>query len=332
MPWRIADTVAMLRFQNKGRLPPQLSAFEFSEGGISFARVTRPPGAPPVLHDSGFHPVDTAADRSKALAELVRGRGRRFTGPCTLLMDSSAYSLLLIEAPAVPAEELRAAVRWRIRELIDFHVDDAVIDVFDLPAQKAAGRPSMMYVVAARVPKVGEKIELARRSGLAVHIVDIPELAQRNIASVLPEDVAGVALLSLCDSSSLISLTRQSSLFFARRLDVGLHALSQVDPSHWHAGDDFVRAWLDTVIVEIQRSLDYYESSFAQSPISNLVFAPMAPPIGGLAEYVSQQLGLSARILELESLIDVDSDQAGPIDARCLGAIGAALRVEEPSL
>ena len=66
---------------------------------------------------------------------------------CTTVMELNDYSILSIEAPDVPSVELRAAIRWQIKDLIDFHIDDAVIDVFDAPASGASGKKNNLYVV-----------------------------------------------------------------------------------------------------------------------------------------------------------------------------------------
>ena len=50
----------------------------------------------------------------------------------------------------MPPAELRAAMRWRLKDSIDFRVEDAVIDVFDVPDQNRGGHGRMMYAVAAR--------------------------------------------------------------------------------------------------------------------------------------------------------------------------------------
>jgi len=47
-------------------------------------------------------------------------------------------------------------------------------------------------------------------------------MAQRNLASILPEDVSGVAMLTLTETRGLITITRQGELFLSRRLDLGL--------------------------------------------------------------------------------------------------------------
>ena len=67
------------------------------------------------------------------------------------VLQSSEYQLALVETPDVPPAELRAAMRWRLRDSIDFRVEDAVIDVFDIPPQSRGSQGRMMYAVAARL-------------------------------------------------------------------------------------------------------------------------------------------------------------------------------------
>ena len=70
--------------------------------------------------------------------------------PASTVLRSEEYQLALVEAPDVPPAEMRAAMRWRLRDAIDFRVEDAVIDVIDVPSQGRGGQSRMLYAVAAR--------------------------------------------------------------------------------------------------------------------------------------------------------------------------------------
>ncbi|NKB38817.1 MAG: hypothetical protein GKR93_16925 [Gammaproteobacteria bacterium] len=97
-----------------------------------------------------------------------------------------------------------------------------------------------------------------------------------------------------------------------------------------HSTDqDLIEDWLDTVIVEIQRSLDYYESHFAMPQISSLVITPLSQELPGVAEYISGQLDIPTRILDIQSLIDSELELDSQMQSQCLLAIGAALRSED---
>lgn len=322
----------MFPFWRKEAAAGALVSLGFRPDGVAVARVLRSGGAPPVLDLCAFEPAEEVAD-AQNLARFARRHGFETT-PCSIVVEPEAYSLLLVEAPQVPPDELRAAIRWRIRDLIDFHIDDAVIDLFDVPIEKTAVRTRMMYVVAARVPAIKPRTDLVQDAHLRLSVVDIPELAQRNVAAQLPEDVGGVALLHLSEASGLITLTRQSTLYLARRFESGAETAGA--PLHFDqegGGEEAdAHAWLDSLVVEVQRSLDYYESTFSQPPIGTLVIAPLEDPPAGMTDYLSAQLGVEVRLLDLNTIIDCTEPMDGALQARCFPAIGAALRQEERTL
>jgi MSHA biogenesis protein MshI len=85
---------------------------------------------------------------------------------------------------------------------------------------------------------------------------------------------------------------------------------------------------LDNIVIEVQRSMDYYESHFSQPQVSSLVMTPIGKEIPGITEYLSEQLQIPARILDVNELIDVDEPIPATVQSRCLLAIGTALRQE----
>ena len=224
-------------------------------------------------------------------------------------MGSQEYQLLLLEAPDVPPAELKAAVRWRIKDLIGFHIDDAVIDVFEIPGQYRAGQSHMMYAVVARSKIVQERVGLIENSAAQLEIIDIPEMCLRNVTALTEEDVQGVALL-----------------YLARKLDIGSDALADA------AAGGQGSAALDNLLLEIQRSLDYYDSHFSQPPISALLLAPSESPLPHLQPYLAQNLSVAVRKLELAKLLQSPDTSDETIQARCLNALGAALRMENVAL
>lgn len=269
-------------------------------------------------------PLPASEDRQAALARLVASHGLQGTRAIDVLQPDS-HSLLLIEAPDVQPAELKAAVRWRIKDLIDFHIDDAVIDVFEVPDQGAPGRARLMYAVAARVSQINEQVDTLQGSGLELDVIDIPELALRNITSLLKEDVRGMVLLSFTEDSGLITLTRQGELYLARTLEIGSRELTANDPATQAQA-------LDRIGLEVQRSLDYYESHFSQAPISQLVIAPMLHDVPGMSTHLSANLGVAVSMLDLNTVLACREPLDIALQAQCLTAIGAALRVELKAL
>ena len=285
----------------------------------------------------------SSSEQSAATLQQLSKAHNLEASHCNSVAAQDSFSLLLVESPQVESSELKAAVRWQIKELIDFHIDDAIIDVFDIPGQQERGRPKLMYVVASRTRTVQKHINLIEQNAINLEVIDIPELALRNVAALLPEDQSGVATLYIGRDHGMLTFTRQKTLYLSRRIDLGLDQLL----SHLKAPaeqDEFVldgeepqmpaplQRALDNIVLEIQRSLDYYESHFSLPPVSGLVMAPMEENVPGVLGYLGGNLGVPVRMLDLNALVESDETLTDQLQSQCLFAIGAALREEKRAL
>lgn len=229
------------------------------------------------------------------------------------------YQVLSIEAPPVEPAELRRAVGWHVRDLIDFPLDEAVIDTFDPPDSAQRGR-RMVYVVVARRATVTARAEQLTRAGLRVEAIDIPELAQREVSERLGL-AGGHALLALDQNRGLLTVFRDGEHYLARTLDIGRAALAERGAS---ASADLV--------LEVQRSFDYYESALSQPPLNSLLLFPPDHASDVLQESVIEQLrGVACRTISFEDIVAVKTEPtyAG---ASGLHALGAALRASGQAL
>src|ERR1035438_2848745 len=136
----------------------------FGPTHVAVAVVRRDRGAP-VLERCELLPIPADGGADSASAVIRAAALPRV--PVSTVLRTDDYQLVLIEAPDVPPAELRAAMRWRLKETIDFRVEDAVIDVFDVPVQNRGGQGRMMYAVAA------QRSAVDRHSGA---LVEVPTL------------------------------------------------------------------------------------------------------------------------------------------------------------
>ena len=297
------------------------------------ARVQKDRGQTPRLLKYAYSPLEDINQTQ----QVLRGLGKKNYSsdlPTSTVLKPGDFTLLMVEEPAVPEEEMKQAIRWKIKDMLDYSIDDAVVDVFTIPGQKERGRTPMVYAVAAKKAPVKQCISQLEEADFALQYIDIPELVQRNIASLLPEDQQGVALLSLNDTSGLITLTHQSTLYLARGLEVGTRDLvpsesSWIDeqPGSMSLGPGGMgQALLDNIVLEIQRSLDYYESHFAQPSINHLYIAPLAKDIPGLQQHLDNNLGVRVHMLDLNDVMDCAEPISVQDQSHGFFAIGAALR------
>ncbi|MGB5261367.1 MAG: pilus assembly protein PilM, partial [Gammaproteobacteria bacterium] len=239
--------------------------------------------------------------------------------PCSALLSVGDYQLLVVDAPEVPPEEIAAAIRWRIQDMIDFHIDDAVLDIFDAPPSGPANS-KQVYVVVARTNTVRQRIGELEQAGVNLEVIDIPELAMRNIAACLPEDEAGLVSLYFGEDRCLITITHNATLYLTRSIDVGYRQLQEEAASP--------QALCNRLALEIQRSMDYYEHNYHQAAVRAVAILPIPVTLFGLADALQQSLGVSTRMISVNDVIDCDIQPDEVHAADCLLAVGSALRTE----
>ena len=295
----------------------------FSREHLAVAVVRRDRGAP-VLERCELLPMP-AGSGGNAAATVIRAAGLPRV-PVSTVLRADDYQLVLVEAPDVPPAELRAAMRWRLKETIDFRVEDAVIDVFDVPAQNRGGPGRMMYAVAA------QRSAVERHSGALVEVptfdvIDVPELCLRNLATLLPAAASGVALLHLGEKMATVILVRGTTFYFARQVD-----LQATLPAAAADNDPDARLDVGSIVLELQRSLDYYERHFDQPPITRIAVSPSGKRASLLAADLGGETGFAVETLDLASLLQCEVSIEAAGHPGCLLAVGAALREEHRSL
>ncbi len=263
-------------------------------------------------------------EHARVLSELVNKYQLQGV-PCVAVMARGTYNLIQVDKPAVPDNELRDAVRWQIKDLLDFPAEQAVIDVF---TASGSGSQENTFTVAAAENKVRYVVDALRSAELQIQAIDIPELALRNILAKSAENERGVALLSLFRDNGLITIVRGGELCMARRINLSIKDLVAASDGENIEGVEISEAQqnlLDGMVLEIQRSLDYYESSVSRQAVSALLIAPSVEPVPGLLSYLDSYLAPDVRDLDLSNWLGGESMDIIK-QSRCLAAIGAALR------
>jgi len=318
-----------------------MNALVLSGEGIAHASILQTAGQPPTLQSIHYSAIENKAETASALKQFVHKNELEDKCITTSLLIADS-NLVMLEKPEVANNELRQAVRWRIKDSLSFDINSAIVDVFEIPGQKERGRTPLVYVTAAEKEFLKQRIDLLEEQNLEVESIDIAELVMRNIAALLPEDQQGVALLKLDATKGLMTLTQDSSLYLARNIDVGYNSLlstnsilgenpNEADGLTLEEGmaPDQQRA-LDAIVLEVQRSLDYYESHFAKPAINSLVIAPLPNEIPGMIKYLASALGLQVRLLDLNAILDMQIPLSNEQQSNVFFAIGAALR--EPAV
>lgn len=319
----------MLSILKRLRPGKGITAVGLMPDGFGLVHLTRDARGPPSVTVCEFRPCSEPASFGKELATAVREHKLEHSR-CVCVPWADRYTLRQIDAPPVEAKEMRDAARWSVKDLVDFDIDTAVIDIFDIPEPSSSSteRASRIYVVAAPQPEIDGTVKMVQEAGLRIQTIDVIELALRNVAALLPHDEHGVGLLFLSQGFGLLTVTRQNSLYLARNIDVDLDDLEDKSPEEQEipigGGDG-----LDSLLREVQRSVDYYERQFGQDPISVLFIAPLVSPLPAMSDYLTARLSVEVRPLDLNQLVSFEEPIEEELQAHCLTALGGALRCED---
>jgi MSHA biogenesis protein MshI len=286
--------------------------------GCAIATIRRVKGGRHVL-ESCLSVAASPLEQTAIVASWLAGEGRG-SGAISSVMDSADYELVQVESPDVLPAELKAAVRWRLKDTIDFPLEDAVVDVFDMPEPARRTGARMMYAVAAKRQAIARQVAGLNAAARRFDVIDIPELALRNLAALLPEAADGLIFLWLEDDWAQVLVIKQSTLYLTRHVQFpGNKAVVGAHPN------------VDAIALEIQRSMDYFESHYDQAPLRHLIIAPCNEQSGAFALALANENSMSIKPIDLRRALEL-APGVEPQDRRSLLAIGAALREERKKL
>ena len=308
---------------SRGKREPGWLVVSLRPGELSFVHGQYAPGGESVVDRCGTHALEGEYQGIERLAsELGFDRYQ-----CSTLLAPGEYQMLLVEAPNVPQTELKTAIRWRIKDMLEYHVDDATVDLLEVPRNPAGGeRGHSMYAITARNEVIQACIGRFEAARIPLSVIDIQETSQRNVAALFERDDRGLALLYLGDDQGLLTINFRGELAFARRIEVGKQALTSASGSARE--EQFQR-----ILLELQRTFDHFDRQFTYVTIAKLMLAP-DPEETGLLDYLAANLDIPVERVRLSGAIafGARTELEPQEEWRLFHLIGAALRHESKVL
>ncbi|MFW5823487.1 MAG: biogenesis protein MshI [Marinobacter sp.] len=301
----MADRLRTL-FSPSGRRPA--ISLEIRPDGIAWSIA----GQAPVTGFAECTPARRLATLEKVLSERHLGGAT-----ATIVLPLEQYQVFQLERPeGVDDAELGDALKWKLKDFLEFSPTEAVCDVFPFPRDASRSRGDLVNVVAVRRTVISELVALADEAGLNLERIDIAELALRNLLARLDDTGRGAALVQLKENYGHMVVGKGHTLYLSRRLDVATRELREVSSQE---------TAVQTLALEMQRSLDYYESQLGQvpPPVIHLVARDSLLP---LTSMLASWLAAATRKVDWPQL-GLDEEP----DSRCLVAWSSALGLPEGS-
>ncbi len=314
--------MAMLSLQAKS-INKIVAGISIFENGIALAIIDHSTKKPSLKH--AYFYTCSGTEQVSVLSKLSKEH-KLYNIACNLVLYSHDYQIHQIDAPDVPKHELNSALKWQIKDLIDFHIDDAVIDKIELPNQNAPthGGKHSILVIACRQSLIKNYVDLLHTANCNLMAIDIAALASRNIVSyVASTEQTSVGLLNLWDDRAKISVFLNHDLYINRSSSIGIQSLAFVSEDNVDS-----QSILDSLTLELQRTFDYYESHSRQAAISHLYILSNGQLLADIPSLIEERLGITCSIIEPSDFVSCPDSIDKTITSNCMMAIGGALRME----
>ncbi|MFT5976583.1 MAG: MSHA biogenesis protein MshI [Gammaproteobacteria bacterium] len=284
---------------------------EFLSAGVAIAQVHSGKKLPGRVLSSDFLPAIGQEAQARALQEWVQSKDLQKCS-CVCLMSTDDFNIHQVERPKVEDAELIPALTWRIKDLITYDVGSAVVDFYPMPISHK-NNTQQVSVVTAQDSTVAAYVECIKSSGLKLVAIDVPSLAGSNLTKVQQATGQTLAVLSLTEFSGYLNIFHDTDLYVSRDFKIGTSKLAQVtDEDEWT---------YDSLLLEIQRSMDYFESYYGLGSVSKLLIFPKVPATEKLIMYLKKLTSF-----DIDFVTENDSEAGVALEAHCFHAYGAALR------
>ncbi len=337
-----------------GLFSNDITGIDIGAGSVKVVRMA--PGRRPKLLSAALveMPLDPAmatgisADLRYLQSEKKIGRRNIVT-----LMPGKDLTIRSFTMPKMPLTELGEAVRWEAKRHVSYPLDSAQVEYL-IVGEKREGTVSKydIVMIAAERGKVLEHLVPLDEAGIKVSAVDANALALRNVLRLreMPVD-ANTLVVDMGAGKTEINIFKSGSLRFSRCLEsggldmtravaeaggIGLpeaeemkRGMNVLTPPEHDQSVAAVRIRIDTLLMEIRRSVEYYKTTFREKGVESMILTGGVSLMPGIREYCAQSLEHAVEIDQpFDGLLCKKNllEEFGPVAARFSAAIGLALR------
>lgn len=233
---------------------------------------------------------------------------------CYGVLSLEDYRLILIEKPKVAENEMGEATKWLVKDLIDFPIEEAVIDFF--PAPNRAGQAEKMYVVVARMQWLSLIADMVAKAGLNFKSLNVAALALRNIFSSMHIIGNSAVFLMRNKDQYYILVIKDQLIYLERKLE--LSSQNELDAQMFES-------FCNELVNELQHSIDFYQNRDKTIPVK-IFLDPLLGKNQKLVQFIETTLSLQVEVLDTSKLLHEILPEEDKI--KCLSVIGETLGLE----
>ena len=222
-----------------------------------------------------------------------------------------------IQKPNIPEEERNTSLLFLMKDRLGQAVDNTLLGCVDYP--DGCRHDDQLMVFEASKPRVASLVEAGHGCGMNIDAIDVVELLYGDLIFSEEEMHKGIGFIVEHDTGVHLLLYRDHSLYLIRRLQ-DISDLIGCLPAPGNA------QMADTLMLEVQRTLDYYDSLMGQPTPAHLYVMPSFTDMTPLAEYLDSSLAPLVTVLDLNELLDLPEVLDYATQQDVVVAVAASLR------
>lgn len=290
---------------------------------------------------------------SNAIDRAVRNSGSRCKN-CAIAVSGPAVFTKTISLPSNLAEsDVESQVQIEANQYVPYPLDEVSLD-FDILGPSARNATMIDILLAAsKSENIESRQDALDAVGLKTKVVDVETFAIANAFELIRERDhlsrnEAVGVFDIGRDMTMLLVLRGGRVIYNREHPFGGHQLLEEtirryemtpeQASFFERGEDGPDDWENDVLEpfqlnlvdQISRALQFFASSNEYSPISTIYLAGGTASLKGLAAMVQQELGLTTRVADPISGLEIASSVAVSALKRntpnLMVAMGLALR------
>ncbi|MBI3594345.1 MAG: type IV pilus assembly protein PilM [Nitrospirae bacterium] len=270
--------------------------------------------------------------------------------PVVMNYTGNAPVIRYLKLPEMPENELAEAIQWEAKKVISEPLESKIIDYAILRKVSDGGKNTLeIILVAVDKGDVSEGLGIIRRAGVYPALMDVNPLALLKVVALNHSSEIGQDLIFIDIGSSKmeVNISRDGVLRFTRQIGRGGNNLSHLimekrslsfedaekikKEEGFSASelDETIKEEVDRMVLEVQRSIDFYRTQFRDILIKKIILMGGTPLMPGFRDYFETQFDFPVVLENPFSLLTGPTHllkELNPVSSIWTASIGLALR------
>ncbi len=251
-------------------------------------------------------------DQLPALLQSIIDEQKLEGTNCVLVIPPEKVESVQIEMSELPTVDVQASLPWKLKELVSIPPQDMICDYIEMDIQPL-GQQAKAQIMATSRSYIEMLVEPFHKAKVPIVGITTEQFVLAKMQNL--EDAAQLIFVQHKDMAGILLILKNQQICFARKIR-GTDSVIKMTP------EEIKEYGADMIAIEIQRSIDYYESQLKQPPIKDVLLAVAGENESLVADILNMNLPVKTRVARGDNDID---DQTGKITLAYLAALGGAL-------